>query len=288
MSRLNVDEQVAAGFGDEWSRFDQSELSSEAKQRIFDEYFGIFPWQLVDASSNGADFGCGSGRWASVVAPRVGHLYCVDASAAALESARRNLRNFANCSLIHSGLDEMPIAPASLDFAYSLGVLHHIPDTRAALSRCVEKLKPGAPLLLYLYYSFDNKPDWYRLLWQLSDLVRRSVSRLPHALRYATSQIIAAAIYWPLARGARLGARRGFSTRSWPLAYYADKPFYVMRTDALDRFGTRLEKRFSRSQVEALMRSCGLERIVFSDSMPFWCAVGYRGPAAVSYPARDG
>ena len=49
-----------------------------------------------------------------------------------------------------------------------------------------------------------------------------------------------------------------------------------MRTDALDRFGTRLEQRFTRAEIEAMMRAAGLERIAFSDQAPFWCALGYR------------
>jgi 2-polyprenyl-3-methyl-5-hydroxy-6-metoxy-1,4-benzoquinol methylase len=44
-----------------------------------------------------------------------------------------------------------------MDFGYSLGVLHHIPDAQKALSDCVKKLKLGAPFLVYLYYSFDNR-----------------------------------------------------------------------------------------------------------------------------------
>src|SRR5215831_11871478 len=90
VARTNVDEKVAAGFGDEWSRFDQTALSDEMKARIFAEYFAIFPWSVLSSNSIGADFGCGSGRWASVIAPKVAHLYCVDASSAALVSARRN------------------------------------------------------------------------------------------------------------------------------------------------------------------------------------------------------
>jgi hypothetical protein len=49
-----------------------------------------------------------------------------------------------------------------------------------------------------------------------------------------------------------------------------------MRNDALDRFGTRLEQRFTRPEIADMMQRAGLERIVFSDRMPFWCAVGYK------------
>jgi len=49
-----------------------------------------------------------------------------------------------------------------------------------------------------------------------------------------------------------------------------------MRTDALDRFGARLERRFSRSEIAALLEDAGLERIRFNERPPYWSAVGYR------------
>jgi hypothetical protein len=49
-----------------------------------------------------------------------------------------------------------------------------------------------------------------------------------------------------------------------------------MRTDALDRFGTRLERRFTADQIKDMMEKAGLNRIKFSDSAPYWCAVGYK------------
>lgn len=42
-----------------------------------------------------------------------------------------------------------------------------------------------------------------------------------------------------------------------------------MRNDALDRLGTRLEKRFTRSEIEALMLRAGLERIDFNPHPPY-------------------
>ena len=49
-----------------------------------------------------------------------------------------------------------------------------------------------------------------------------------------------------------------------------------MRTDSLDRFGTRLEHRFTKKQIEMMMNNAGLEKIIFSDIAPFWCAIGYK------------
>lgn len=272
----NIDPATVSGFGDEWSRFDQSGLDAAERERICADYFDIFPWEDLPQGAVGADIGCGSGRWARVVAPRVGLLHLIDASAEALDVARRNLASLDNVEFHQAPVAGMPLADASLDFAYSLGVLHHLPDTAAAIRSVAAKLRPGAPLLVYLYYAFDNRPAWYRLLWRTSELGRGAISRLPMPLRYLSSQLLAAGVYWPLARAARVLERAGVLPRSWPLAYYRDKSFYVMRTDALDRFGTRLEQRFSQKRIRGMLESAGLERVRFSNTPPYWCALGYR------------
>ncbi len=220
--------------------------------------------------------GCGSGRWARFVAPRAGILHCVDASQRALNVARRNLQKMKNCVFHCASVDNTPLPDNSMDFGYSLGVLHHVPDTAAALAACVRKLKPGAPFLVYLYYNFDNRPSWYRRIWQATDTLRRMVSRLPFPLRYSVSQIIAALVYYPLARMSLMLDKAGLDVRHLPLSSYRQLSFYSMRTDALDRFGTRLEKRFSRTDIRRMMVDANLDRVVFSESAPYWCALGYK------------
>jgi SAM-dependent methyltransferase len=272
----NTDKQVIAGFGDEWSRFDQSGLSGAELRDVFQDYFGIFPWDALPPAAEGFDMGCGSGRWAQLVAPRVGTLNCIDPSAAALNVARKNLAAFGNCRFECASVSSPQLANDSQDFGYCLGVLHHVPDTVAGLRVCTSKLKPGAPFLLYLYYAFDNRPMWFRAIWRVSDGVRRVTSRLPHPARYAASQVIAALVYWPVSRAALLAETLGADVASFPLAYYRKRSFYTLRTDALDRFGTRLEQRFSKDQIRRMMEDAGLTQIEFSSGAPFWCAVGRR------------
>lgn len=270
----NVDEKVVEGFGDEWSRFDQSALSDDELEREFDNYFNIFPWDELPADAAGFDLGCGSGRWAKMVAPRVGKLHLIEPSAA-LAVARRNLKKFDNCEFHPASVDNIPLKDDSCDFGYSLGVLHHIPDTEAGLKACVNKLKSGAPFLLYLYYRFDNRPAWFRAIWKASDLIRRGVSRMPHPLRFGVSQILAGAVYYPLARTALILEKSGVNVESFPLSQYRNNSFYIMRTDALDRFGTRLEKRFTKIEMRKMMENAGLENISFNQTV-FWTAVGYK------------
>lgn len=274
----NVDTAVAAGFGHEWSTFQQSEteFSPEDRLAIFNSYFDIFPWDRLPANSVGMDVGCGSGRWSTMVAPRVGHLHLLDASADALAVAKQNLADAPNVSFHHASVGNLPIADRSLDFAFSLGVLHHVPDTRAAIHEVARKLKPGAPFLIYLYYALDNRPAWYRALWKFSNLFRVVISRMPEQLRLWISQIIAFTVYWPLARFAALVENFGLSADALPLESYKHRAFYVMRTDAYDRFCTRLEQRFTRVEIHSMLSAAGFDEIVFSEKVPFWCAVGIK------------
>jgi ubiquinone/menaquinone biosynthesis C-methylase UbiE len=274
----NADEDTIAGFGDEWERFDQSELTDAESSEIFDQYFSVFPWNELPENPNGFDLGCGSGRWAVQVAPRIGtgKLHCIDPSVA-LDIARKNLASFPNCVFHAEGVADMSIADNSMDFGYSLGVLHHIPDTAAGMKACVAKLKPGAPFLVYLYYAFDNRPAWFRAIWKASDVARRVVSKLPHPARYVVSQVIAFGIYFPLARTARILEKLGRNVDSFPLSAYRHRSVYVLRTDALDRFGTQLERRFTRVEISQMMSSSGLTNITFrTEDTPFWCAVGFK------------
>lgn len=272
----NLDAQTVRGFGDEWSGFTQDQLGADVREQIFFDYFWMLDWAVLPPDAVAADIGCGSGRWAQVVAPRVGHLVLIDASPEAIQVAKANLRGVTNVSFLNASVGALPVDDASLDFAHSLGVLHHVPDTAAAITAVAAKLKKGAPFLVYLYYAFDNRGLAYRALWRISDGIRWFVSRLPHGLRYLISQSIAAFVYWPLARTALLLERLHVLPSAWPLAYYRDKPFYVLRTDALDRFGTRLEQRFTRDEIRTMLADAGFVDIRFSNRAPYWCAIGIK------------
>lgn len=276
LAKGNIDPATVEGFGAEWSAYDQSALVGDEYRRLFDGYFRIFPFERLPSGAEGFDLGCGSGRWAAGVAPRVGLLHCIDPSGDALGVARHKLDGLPNVRFHLASADSIPLPDDSQDFGYSLGVLHHVPDTAAALADCVRKLKPGAPFLLYLYYALDNRPAWFRAMWKTTDIARKSIAPLPFKLRKSVATAIAALIYWPLARAAWAGERLGANVSALPLSAYRYRSFYSMRTDALDRFGTRLEQRFTREEIEQMMRSAGLAEIRFSETEPFWVAIGWK------------
>lgn len=275
MKMKNVDHATVNSFGDEWSRFDQTELDDEEAREIFEEYFAVFPWFALPENASGFDMGCGSGRWARLVSPRVGHLHCIDPSGA-LDVAKQMLADHTNVSFHQASVDDEILPAGSQDFGYSLGVLHHIPDTSKGIKSCVSMLKVGAPFLLYLYYAFDNRSAAFKMAWLCSDWLRRIICRLPAWLKHLVTDALAVTVYFPLARISLLAERLGFNVANIPLSYYRHRSFYTMRTDARDRFGTPLERRFTRKVISQMMAAAGLRDIRFSEAAPYWCAVGFK------------
>lgn len=274
----NVDESTVESFGREWGALTQSndELDHADRHSVFESYFSIFPWEELPPDAVGADIGCGSGRWAALAAPRAGHLFAIDPSQGAVQTAQANLASVPNVTVLLGEANNLPVDDHSLDFAFCLGVLHHVPDTTGALRAISNKMKSGAPLLLYLYYSLDNRPGWFRAIWRVSNLFRQTISRLPGPLQFGVSYAIAVSIYCPLARAALLLDKMSMLPRAFPLSFYRDKKFYVMRTDAHDRFCTPLEKRFSRSEIKNMLLQSGYRDVRFSEREPYWVSVSYK------------
>ena len=271
----NIDKSTVESFGDEWLRFDQKTLSDSEAHKIFDKYFAVFPWNELPSNASGFDMGCGTGRWAKFVLPKVGQLFCIDPSAA-IHVAKENLIDFKNVKFIDGSVDDPKLENESQDFGYSLGVLHHVPDTEKAIKSCVCLLKPGAPFLLYLYYALDNRPKWFKSIWVLSNILRHLIIKLPFRLRLIVTNMIALFVYLPFAKLAQLLNFLNINSANLPLNEYRDTSFYTMRTDSRDRFGTPLEKRFTRDEIEKMMKSAGLKDIIFSEQTPYWCALGRR------------
>lgn len=271
----NVDWEVVSDFGDEWEEFQFNKDNSDILLDAWQQYFNIFPWNDISKNSNGFDMGCGTGRWAQFVAPKVGKLSCIDPSSA-IEVAKKNLSHFDNIDYLKETSNDCSLANNSQDFGYCLGVLHHIPNTQNGIHDCAKKLKPGAPFLLYLYYNFEDRPLLFKLTWYLSDIIRKVICRFPSKLKKFVCNIIAILIYFPFAKFSKFLEKLSFNVDAIPLSDYRNKSLYIMQNDALDRFGTKLEQRFSKAEITTMLRNAGFERIIFSDTTPFWTCISYK------------
>lgn len=270
----NIDLDVVKSFGEEWKKFDyeNSKLNDDLDLQ-FQAYSLPLDLSKFDPSlSVAADFGAGSGRWSSRLTPYFSLVYVLEPSDGANLVLKNKFSNDPRIVVLKETVGTNSIPMASLDLAMSLGVLHHIPNTGLAIKDVSRRVKPGGTFLCYLYYSLENKPSYYKLIFRGVNGVRRIISKFPRRIKHFATSIIAALIYWPLARFSKVLNKFGINTSNVPLHHYAEMPFVMLANDALDRFGTSLEQRFSKAEITEMLRLADFDisTLKFSDVEPFW------------------
>jgi SAM-dependent methyltransferase len=138
----------------------------------------------------------------------------------AVDVAFRNTRNLANAHIIQADINCLPLK-RSFDYAFSVGVLHHLPDPRRGFLSLAAHLHPGGALSAWVYGRENN--GW--VVHLINPLRRNVTSKLPfrvlYYLSYAPALLLylaAILVYRPLA-GTRLG--RGL--------FYTDYITYISR-----------------------------------------------------------
>jgi len=270
----NIDSKTVASFGEEWTKFNH--FTDAEITNAGDQYFDIIPDKYI-TDKYILDVGCGTGRWTKYLVKKAKFVESIDPSAA-VYTAANFLSDCPNVRISKASVDNIPFADESFDFVFSLGVLHHIPDTARAMKDCVKKVKKGGHFMVYLYYSLDNRGLFFKFIFALSNVFRVIISHLPTGLKKTVCDLIAVCVYMPFVGLTKLfnaiGLRK--ATKYIPLSYYADKSFNIIKNDALDRFGTPLEQRFSKKEIQLMMEQSGLSNIVFSNNEPYWHAVGQK------------
>jgi len=269
----NIDLITVEAFGEEWTKFNHFS-DQEIEDIATTHYFDIVKKEWIKGKQV-LDVGCGTGRWTKYVAKYAGTVDAVDPSKA-IEAAAGLLSNCNNVRLSRAAVDNLPFADNSFDFVFSLGVLHHIPDTQLAMKQCVSKLKTGGYFLVYLYYNLDNRGAFFKGVFKFSDGIRKSISSMPSGTKNFFCDLIAVTVYMPLVLVGSLFKSVGLKRMAHqiPLHFYVGKTFNVIRNDARDRFGTPLEQRFTKQEITLMMGNAGLTDLVFSDHEPYWHAVG--------------
>ena len=270
----NIDKNTVDSFGQEWKAF--HEFGAKDLQRLGDSYFDIVTNEMINSNTIAADFGCGSGRWTKYIAARVKKIAAIDPSDA-IFAADELLADTPNAELFKGSISNLPFPDDYFDFGFSLGVLHHIPDTKQAMKDCIKKIKPGGYFLVYLYYDFEGRGFLFKTLYKLSDMIRWVVSKFSPGIKKFVCDILAVLFYMPFVLFSRLlrFLRVPKKIRSKiPLHGYEGTSYYIIRNDALDRFGTPLEQRFSRTEIEEMMKAGGLTNILFGKEIPYWHCIG--------------
>lgn len=255
-------EDIQYTFGAEW----------QEHRDVLPEHAGEFAryFDLVDLSSlknsRVCDLGCGNGRWSTFLKEKCRELVLVDFSEA-IFVARENLRGADHCLFFKGDITRLPFAADSADFAFCLGVLHHLP---VPCLEAAKRLKAYAPrLLIFLYYALDNRPVYFRAILGWVTAVRAVLANIRSPFfRRSFSLFGAVFMYWPLIALGHVLAPFGLG-RYVPLyEFYREKSLQRIQQDVYDRFFTRIEQRVSRAQIMGLKSDFSEVRI--SDNLPYW------------------
>jgi SAM-dependent methyltransferase len=74
--------------------------------------------------------------------------------------------------IAQADIGQLPFRPGSFDVIFSIGVLHHTPDTRTYFQRLVPLLKPGGVIAIWVYpksESYVTRERWIRFVNKLPD-----------------------------------------------------------------------------------------------------------------------
>jgi SAM-dependent methyltransferase len=138
--------RTADAFGYEWLRH-RVNLAREEREIFLAETQcdpAEFAGRLI------LDAGCGMGRFTRVAAGLGAEVVGVDLSPA-VRAANATFRDYPLLHVVRGDLLQPPFKTRSFDLAYSLGVLHHTPDTRAALASVTELTKNQGTVTFWLY-----------------------------------------------------------------------------------------------------------------------------------------
>ncbi len=240
-------------FGYEWRHFSDIRPEGEANFRW---YFAAYAPESLQGKVL-LDAGCGKGRHLFFAAQQARKIIGVDLSPA-VDAAFANAGHLENVHIVQADLFQLPLRQRSFDMVYSLGVLHHLPEPEAGFREILRYGKPGADVLVYLYWSLNDEPRWKRILLGLVTRLRQITTRLPFPLLRAFSWCVAVACEICLVAPYRLLRNTHWKAfaETLPLKLYADFPFRVLYQDQFDRFSAPIENRYDREQVEGwFMRS---------------------------------
>jgi SAM-dependent methyltransferase len=187
--------RTAEAFGWEWQTFRQ--LPADEQQQFLDWVHPLGPDFFVDKVV--LDAGCGMGRFA-VASAEFGarDVLAVDLSEA-VEAAAENAREWPNVHVAQADIYRLPFRRASVDFAFCIGVLHHLPDPEGGFACLAERVKLDGALFAWVYGRENN--GW--LVRFVNPIRERVGSRLPRRALYALAWG-AALVLHPLSRLARV------------------------------------------------------------------------------------
>jgi len=250
-----VEQRTAAAFGYEWTNY--NELAERYRRQFLDWIRPVEPEFLRGKTV--LEGGCGKGRHTALAAELgVRDIVSMDLSDA-VDAAFDNTRAFDSVHIVQADLNRPPVKRA-FDYAFSIGVLHHLPDPERGFRALVSRLMPGGAISAWVYGREGN--GW--IVHIVTPLREKVFSHMPHR----ALDTLAGALTLPLFGATRLLYRPARNTpvaRALPyepyLSYIADFPFREQRSIVFDHLVAPVAFYLRRDEFAAWFERSGLEQV---------------------------
>lgn len=264
VARFVSSEHYVGSFGFQWNTFHRSQLdSANGTTRSRDTFEEKTGWTLNSLRGcRVLDAGCGMGRFAEVCAAAGAEVHAIDLSTA-VEAAARNLAHFPNTAFYQADIMNLPFPDGTFDAIYSIGVLHHTPNTRKAFLSLTRLLKPGGRIAIWVYSTK------LRLAFG-GEILRLLTPRLPKKTLLSASRLAIPLYHLHQVPIIGLG-----SQLLLPTSLNSDPEWRWL--DTFDWYSPRFQWKHTFGEVEGWFREAGLTEVARSS---FPVAVrGVRGSA---------
>ena len=244
-------------FGYQWTVF--GEMSDQFRDDFLNYIAPVGPEFF--AGKCGLDAGCGFGRHLYYAAQFGAQMIGMDFSKA-ITRAKDIAGEIGRVQFVRGDLQKPPLRSHSLDFVYSIGVLHHTSDPEGAFQALLPLLRPGGAIFIWVYSKsrkFTNT---------LLEVVRRVSSWLPLSVTRVLSFVSALVDWCVFILPYRL-ARRLLSASLdrvvWPrIKLYARYPFQVVYADWFDRLSAPIRFYYDGDDLAGWAARAGLVNVHIS------------------------
>jgi SAM-dependent methyltransferase/uncharacterized protein YbaR (Trm112 family) len=186
-------EEYTSAFGYEWNRHariyfdgkDQHRVHSTSSQLV--RKLGLSP-EIVRGGIV-MDVGCGTGANAATISEwGAREVFCVDLSSAVV-AAFANTRRLKNVHVIQADLFRLPFAPNQFSTIFSIGVLHHTPETKKAFFALLPFLRNKGLVAIWVYQDCGG------IQQRLSDKLRTITTKIKPKIIYGVCWLAVPAYY---------------------------------------------------------------------------------------------
>lgn len=257
-------------FGRQWTRYTTND-GHYASAELFADICGplLSPAELQGARV--AEIGSGTGRIVRMlIQAGVDHVVAVEPSEA-FDVLRQNTAEWSDrIDYLHARGDAIPPG-GGLDYIFSIGVLHHVPDPGPVMRAAFEALRPGGRMLVWLYGREGNEA-YLRIVGPLRTLTTHFPPSLLAAVSHLLTLLLTAYIFLcrflplPLSRYANNVIGK-FSWRQRFLVIY-------------DQLNPAVAEYYTAEEARALLEAAGLQYVRLHHRHGYsWTVIGTKPEA---------